>query len=206
VLAGYKAQREVTIKQFQDPDVATGSLNWDTDTTAQIFHLKPLSRGSVNINSTDPLAAPVIDLRAATDPTDFAILTAFLRKQRQLAAAPALAALGPIEMSPYGPAQTDEEILAVVRATLNPTASHECCTAPMLPKALGGVVNYQKKVYGVTGLRVADISNMPMVLAGPPTATTYAAAEKVCSCLCLLFPSFIIVCKALKRKYTKSSF
>ena len=180
VLAGYKAQREIMLGQIENPNMATGSLNWNTDAGGQVFYLKPLSRGNITINSTNPQANPIFDLRSATDPTDFAILTALLRKLREAMATPAMEALGPIEISPYGAQfQTDEQILSVIRAQLGPSAAHLCCTAAMLPQELGGVVNHEKKVYGVERLRVADISNMPMVLAGPPTATQYMAAEKV---------------------------
>ncbi|KAG6356089.1 hypothetical protein INS49_015474 [Diaporthe citri] len=44
-------------------------------------------------------------------------------------------------------------------------------------KDLGGVVDDQLKVYGVEGLRVADISFWPMPLNGAPSATVYASAE-----------------------------
>ncbi|KAH8807221.1 hypothetical protein F5884DRAFT_880018 [Xylogone sp. PMI_703] len=180
VLAGYKAQRELMIQQLQNPNMASGSLNWNTDKTAQVFHLKPLSRGNLTINSTNPLANPVYDLRSATDPIDFKILTAGLRMLRTLMSTPAMAELGPTEVAPYGAQfQTDDEILSVLRAQTGPSAAHQCCTAAMLPRELGGVVDYERKVYGVQGLRVSDISNMPMVLAGPPTATQYATGEKV---------------------------
>jgi choline dehydrogenase-like flavoprotein len=49
----------------------------------------------------------------------------------------------------------------------------------MMPRELGGVVNPEMEVYGLTGLRVVDTSFWPMVLTAAPTATTYAAAEKV---------------------------
>ena len=49
----------------------------------------------------------------------------------------------------------------------------------MMPRELGGVVAADKKVYGVTGLRVGDISTFPTTVSGGPTGTVYAAAEKV---------------------------
>lgn len=50
----------------------------------------------------------------------------------------------------------------------------------MMPLELGGVVGPDKKVYGVTGLRVGDISTFPTAVSGGPTGTVYGAAEKVC--------------------------
>lgn len=88
--------------------------------------------------------------------------------------------LGSAETSPFG-AQltTDEQIAAVLRDQINPSNSHQCCTAAMLPRKWGGVVSSEHKVYGVGGLRVADISFWPMETSGAPTATMYASAEQV---------------------------
>ncbi|KAK9418020.1 putative Glucose-methanol-choline oxidoreductase N-terminal domain-containing protein [Seiridium unicorne] len=180
VLAGYTAQRDVLIQQYENPDMAVGSLNWNTGSDGQIFYLKTLSRGNVVINSTNPLDYVVIDMRTATDPADFAFLSELLRKLRTVMAAPAMATLGPTELSPWGAEyQTDEEMAPAIRQTLSPSSGHMCCTAAMLPRNLGGVVDSEKKVYGVQGLRVADVSTLPIILSGPPTSTVYAASEKL---------------------------
>jgi choline dehydrogenase len=180
VLAGYTAQRELIISQFQNPDVSVGILFWNTAATMNIFALKPLSRGTLTINSTNPLAPPVIDYRSSTDPTDNEIVIAFLRKLRTLMAAPAMASLGPVEAAPLGPdVQSDDDIQAVIRDTLVVSAGHSCCSAPMQPLALGGVVDPNHNVYGVQKLRIADISYFPTTLSAGPTASVYASGEKV---------------------------
>ncbi|KAI1504046.1 hypothetical protein F5X99DRAFT_68356 [Biscogniauxia marginata] len=180
VLAGYKAQRDIILQQFQNPNISIGVLYWGTSTLAQIFQLKPLSRGTVNINSTDPLANPIIDYRTATDPVDFTVIIAFLRKLRELMAAPDMQALGPIEADPLGAhVQSDEDIIAVMRENLVISNQHQCCTAPMLPRNLGGVVDPNHKVYGTTNLRTADISYVPISVSGGPTTTMYASGEKL---------------------------
>ncbi|KAK5625400.1 hypothetical protein RRF57_001116 [Xylaria bambusicola] len=178
VLEGYKKQRELLIEQFEGQDAAVGTLHWGTSSSSIIYHLKPLSRGTTN--STDPLAAPVLDYRTATDPIDIAIYVALFRKNRELFAAPDMATLGPIEASPFGaPVQTDDEIIAVMRQQINPSNAHQCCTAAMLPRELGGVVDSEWNVYGVQGLRVADISYWPFQTSGTPSATMYASGEKL---------------------------
>ncbi len=180
VLEGYKKQRELLIEQFEGPDAAVGTLHWGTSTSSLIYHLKPLSRGTVNINSTDPLTSPVIDYRTATDPTDLALYVALFRKNRELFAAPDMAVLGPSEASPFGEQlQTDDEIIAVLRQQINPSNAHQCCTAAIQPRELGGVVDNEWNVYGVKGLRVADVSYWPFQTSGAPTATMYASGEKV---------------------------
>ncbi|KAK3291832.1 uncharacterized protein B0H64DRAFT_408215 [Chaetomium fimeti] len=180
VLEGYKAQREALLKQFASANVGVGTLHWGTADAALVYHLKPLSRGAVNINSTDPRANPLIDFRTATDPTDLQVYTALFRKNRELFAAPSMQVLGPTEAAPFGAeVTTDEQIAAVMRELVNPSNAHQCCTAAMMPKELGGVVSSEQKVYGVQGLRVADISVWPFQLSGAPMGTIYASAERL---------------------------
>lgn len=179
VVAGYTRQREIMLNQLEN-GVSIGGLHWGTADTGTLYLFKPFSRGTVNINSTDPLANPLVDFRAATDPSDLEVAVALVRKARDIMGAPSMRVLGPTEVAPFGPGvQTDDEIKEAVRQTFNPSNGHECCTAAMMPKELGGVVNDQLKVYGVEGLRVADISSWPMPLNGAPSATVYASAEMV---------------------------
>lgn len=179
VVAGYTRQREIMLDQIEN-DVSIGGLHWGTADTGTLYLFKPFSRGTVNINSTDPLANPLVDFRAATDPTDLDMAVALVRKAREIMDAPSMRVLGPTEVAPFGLwVQTDEEIKEAVRQTFNPSNGHECCTTAMMPKGLGGVVDDKLKVYGVEGLRVADISFWPMPLNGAPSATVYASAEMV---------------------------
>lgn len=179
VVAGYTRQREIMLDQL-DNDVSVGGLHWGTANTGTLYLFKPFSRGTVSISSTDPLANPLVDFRAATDPTDLDVAVALVRKAREIMGAPSMRVLGPTEVAPFGPVvQTDEEVKEAIRQTFNPSNGHECCTAAMMPKDLGGVVDDRLKVYGVEGLRVADISFWPMPLNGAPSATVYASAEMV---------------------------
>jgi choline dehydrogenase-like flavoprotein len=179
VLAGYAVQRQLMFNEFRDAGLAVGGMSWDTDANVQVFNVKPFSRGYVYINQTDPLANPVIDFRTASDPTDFQLHIALLHKQRELFNAPSLAALGPTEVVPGPAVQTDEDITQIMREILQPSNGHQCCSAPMMPRELGGVLSPEMKVYGTTGLRVIDISHWPKELSGPPMASIYAAGEKV---------------------------
>jgi choline dehydrogenase-like flavoprotein len=180
VLRGYKAQREALLKQFANANVGVGTVHWGTADSALVYHLKPLSRGTVNINSTNPLANPLIDFRTGTDPADVQVYTALFRKNRELFAAPSMQVLGPSEAAPFGAElTTDEQIAAVMHDQINPSNAHQCCTAAMMPRELGGVVSSEQKVYGVQGLRIGDISAWPFQISGAPMATVYASAERV---------------------------
>ncbi|KAL4904467.1 hypothetical protein BDW74DRAFT_168470 [Aspergillus multicolor] len=167
ILAGYVAQRKLLLNGFRNHGIAVGGIAWDTNTNVQIFNMKPFSRGYVYINQTDPLANPVIDFRTASDPADFQLHITLLRKQRELFAAPALETLGPTEVVPGPDVQTDEQTIRVMREILQPSNGHQCCTTPLMPRKLGGVLSPEMKVH------------WPKELSGPPTASIYAAAEKV---------------------------
>lgn len=193
VLAGYKAQRKVLVEQFQNSDMAAGILTWDTTANGQVISLKPLSRGTLYINSTDPLKNPLIDFRTCTDPADFSILVAYFHKQRELFNASSMAPLGPSEFAPGAKVQSDEDIIKFIKQTLVPSNAHECCSAPMMPKEMGGACDSQRKVYGVEGLRIGDVSAIPIAVAAGPTPSTYGAAEKVSLLLISIKDSILTV-------------
>ncbi|WKT54480.1 hypothetical protein QSH57_005064 [Fusarium oxysporum f. sp. vasinfectum] len=180
VIAGYKAQREHILSQLEGPDVPVGLIHWPTANAVTLTFLKPLSRGIVTINSTNPLVQPVIDFRTATDPLDLDLFVALFGKNREIMAAPDMQVLGPREAAPFGENITSTEQLGeLFAAGMGVTGGHECCTAAMMPKHMGGVVDPRMKVYGVRGLRVVDTSFWPMLLTAPPLATTYAVGEKI---------------------------
>ncbi|CZS97710.1 related to alcohol oxidase [Rhynchosporium agropyri] len=178
IIKGYTAQRQQLIKQYLSPSSAIGSLSWNTGTQTTVYTIKPLSRGSVTINSTSILDNPLIDFGALSDPTDIELVLALFRKNRQIMSQPSMRALGPTEISPGADLVGDEELKAKFRTLINPSNAHECCTLPMMKLELGGVVDEALRVYGVRGLSVADASFMPITPASAPSATIYAAGEK----------------------------
>ncbi|KAJ0338057.1 hypothetical protein COL922a_006070 [Colletotrichum nupharicola] len=179
VQEGYKLQHELILTQLAGQEVPIGMIHWGTGPSLTLYFLKPLSRGSVRIRTADPLAQPVIDFRTGTDPVDFDVAIALFEKSREVMTAPAMQVLGPAVGAPFVGVTDREELKAVLRANMTPSNAHECCTAAMMPRERGGVVDPKMRVYGVEGLRVVDISYWPMLLTAGPTATTYASAEKV---------------------------
>ncbi|KXH32733.1 hypothetical protein CSIM01_04226 [Colletotrichum simmondsii] len=178
VQEGYKKQREIVLDQLAGQDVPLGMVHWGTGNSITLYFLRALSRGSVKINSTDPLQQPVIDFRTASDPVDFDLAVALFEKGKEIMSAPAMKILGPKMAAPYDTA-SKEEMKTLLAANMSPSNAHSCCTAAMVPKDKGGVVDTEMQVYGVKGLRVIDVSYWPMVLTAAPTATTYASGEKI---------------------------
>lgn len=73
----------------------------------------------------------------------------------------------------------DEALRKYIRETSSLSLAHPCCTAPMMPEQHGGVVDSHLNVYSATGLRVADMSIIPMQVSAHLSATAYAVGEKV---------------------------
>ncbi|ORY61674.1 uncharacterized protein BCR38DRAFT_487414 [Pseudomassariella vexata] len=180
VLAGYEAQHALILEQLEGDSLPIGQIHWGTSTAATLYFVKPLSRGTISINTTDPLSNPVIDWRSMTNPTDLDLILALFRKNRDVLSQPSMHLLGPVEIAPFGEhLQTDDELKAVLRDQINPSNAHQCCTAQMAARELGGVLDEELKVYGVQGLRVIDISSWPMIISAAPTATMYGTGEKI---------------------------
>lgn len=141
---------------------------------------QPRSRGSVSINSSDPLAPPVIDLGIFNNPADFNLFVAGFQTYIQQ-----------INTAIQG-IDSDYELIFPDQATLaNPVllgdfirenvASNEHFQSHcrMAPLDQGGVVDSTGKVYGVRNLYVADDSIVPLCMDGSPMASAYLIGANV---------------------------
>jgi choline dehydrogenase len=123
--------------------------------------MHPLSRGTIRINSTypDPVASPpIVDFATAANPVDMQLLVLILRAERRVLG-PSFAYLQPAETDPGPNVTSDADIEAVFRSRMvSSSDAHPCCTAAMMPRELGGVVDAELKIYKVQSLRVVDTS------------------------------------------------
>ncbi|KAJ4504775.1 hypothetical protein HRR80_008440 [Exophiala dermatitidis] len=192
-----KAQEKVIVDQLRDPtfanlqtfcipcrlDVAKGSDQTQffgaPPTGKQQVSLlmcleHPLSRGTVHITTSDPLAPPRIDPGYFRNEVDAKILAAGMAWMDKVARHPLLAkSLADRELPPQDKnMDTQEKWVDYVKNHIS-TQYHLIGTC-----ALGQAVDNELRVKGVKGLRVVDASVFPGHISGNIMATTYAVAEK----------------------------
>ena len=140
------------------------------------MHLRPDSRGSVDVKSPDPLVPPAIRFNFLQTQSDIRALTAGMRLARRFTQQPALAPYVAEELLPGPGVSTDAEFEANIRANANSNL-HPVGTCRMGPEG-GTVVDPRLRVHGVGRLRVADASIMPTVPAGNTNAPSIMIGEK----------------------------
>jgi len=130
----------------------------------------PQSRGEIRLKDAAPASPPLIDYRMFDDPRDVDTLRRGLKLANRIFATDAMAPHVTGPAYPPDPEQGDEDWDAQIRACAN-ASSHPVGTCRM-----GGdddsVVDPQLRVRGVSGLRVADCSIIPLM----PRANTNAPA------------------------------
>ena len=137
--------------------------------------LRPKSRGSVALESSDPMAAPRIDPGFLSDPEDLDVLMKGVRKTRQIMAAEPLARYIHKELFIEG--EPDDAALEQHIRNRADTIYHPVGTCKMGMDHMA-VVDPQLRVHGLDGLRVVDASVMPRLVGGNTNAPTIMIAEK----------------------------
>lgn len=144
--------------------------------TMTIMEVHPYSRGSVHIGSAQPLAAPIINPDLLSIPYEAQILVKAQQfSERWMASQP----VGKLVVGPNAPSAaviSDAEWESFVR-THTQTINHPIGTTAMAPRAMGGVVDPQLKVYGLQNVRIVDAGIFPLTISVPIQQTVYAVAE-----------------------------
>lgn len=138
---------------------------------------RPNSRGSIGIGSADAKAAPVIEPNYLSAPGDMEQMLSGVRLIRRIAEQPAMRDLIVEEMKPGKPTQSEDELIADIRARSG-SVFHPSCTCRMGPDDGTNVVDSRLRVHGLQGLRVVDASVFPNVTSGNINAPTIMVAEK----------------------------
>ena len=179
IARGLKKQSEILLDDLASPDLTVQETAFGGGGTVPLAFVKPLSRGSITINTTDPYAAPVIDYQTFSHPADIAIAVASFKKNREFFNAPAIKGeLGAVEANPGVGVTSDADIEQSIRNQAVGTWAHPVGSLPMMKKEYGGIVDPNLKVYGIKNLRVIDASIIPMIPATHTSWPVYAIAEK----------------------------
>lgn len=144
--------------------------------TSSVCQLRPHSRGSVEIQSSDPQHYPAIYPNYLSDDRDCQVAIDGIKVARKIAAAPALAEHIESEFVPGAMYQSDDELLAAARQ-FSQTIYHPVGTCKMGHDDMA-VVDDELRVHGIRGLRVVDASIMPEIVSGNTNAPTIMIAEK----------------------------
>jgi choline dehydrogenase len=136
----------------------------------------PDSRGSLRLASADPQTPPLIDPGFLRDGRDLARLEAGLGMIRQAAAGAALSRMPQAEVWPGPDVRTSAGLRDYIRRAVG-SYYHPAGTCRMGSDA-AAVTDPQLRVRGVSGLRVADASVMPVIPNANPNATVLAIAER----------------------------
>lgn len=145
-------------------------------------YLRPRSRGSVRITSSDPMAPMDFNANLLSDPADIETLVRGVEAAIRILEQPALARIVKRRVLPKPGVEKDPEALRdYIRQTAK-TVFHPAGTARMGraddPMA---VVGADLKVIGVQGLRVADASIMPTLVSGNTNAPCMMIGAKAAS-------------------------
>lgn len=147
--------------------------------TMSVCNLRPTSRGSVTLTSSDPRAVPRIQPNYLSTHEDRMVAADSLRVARRIVAQPALAPHLPEEMLPGSHIGDSEEELARAAGEIGTTIFHPVGTAKMgIASDPLAVVDERLRVFGIDGLRVADASVMPTITSGNTHSPTLMIAEK----------------------------
>src|ERR1700733_14054109 len=121
--------------------------------------LRPRSRGTVRVASSDPKAAPLIDPNYWADPYDRECALKGLRLAREILRQPALKPFVLAERLPGAALESEEELIQYAFRSCK-TDHHPVGTCAM---GVGGeaVTTPELKVRGIEGLRVVDASVIP---------------------------------------------
>ena len=157
-------------------------LHWGYGYSCHVCVLRPHSRGSVRLQSRDPLDAPLIDPAFLSDDRDTALMVEGAKKLRTIMQAPALQSYRGKEIY-TADVQTAAQWEGYIRARAD-TIYHPVGTCKMgAAHDSMAVLDAQLRVKGIPGLRVIDASAMPTLVSGNTNAPTIMLAEKAADSL-----------------------
>lgn len=144
--------------------------------TVSVCNLRPDSRGTSHIVSSNPDQAPAIKPNYLSCDTDRLVAADSIRHARKLMETDYMSQFTPEEIKP-GPQIASDFDLAKAAGDIATTIFHPVGTAKMGDDDMA-VVDSRLRVHGLDGLRVVDGSVMPTIVSGNTHAPITMIAEK----------------------------
>lgn len=144
--------------------------------TLHVCNLRPKSRGTATIASSNPLDAPVIDFNFLAEEDDWQTMLRAYKWGQNLMAAKAWNGLIGKPISPDAIAHKEEDMRRAIphcaESVYHPVGS---CKMGIDSES---VVDPQLRVHGLKGLRIADVSIMPAMIGGNTNAPAMMIGER----------------------------
>ena len=148
----------------------------DDGFTLHACQLRPESRGTITLASTDPFDPPVIDPNYLATEEDRRAMRESVKICREIVAQTPFDAFRGEEVVPGAACQSDAEIDAYIRET-GETIYHPVGTVAM-GATESAPLDGELRLRGIEGLRVVDASVIPTLIGGNTNAPTIMIAEK----------------------------
>ena len=166
------------VQPFSANKIAEGSHNFSAF-TASVLQLRPESTGKISLRSASARDYPAIYPNYLSTKTDCETLVAGIKIAREICD---YAPLKELVTEEYAPGidvgrDDDDAILDWARST-STTIYHPTGTCKMGQDKMA-VVDSRLNVHGISGLRVADASVMPVITSGNTNAPTIMIGEKL---------------------------
>jgi choline dehydrogenase len=140
---------------------------------------KPRATGTVRIVSSDPSVLPAVDPNYLGHPMDVAVMREIVRKGWEVLTSEPLASLLGEPLSMDEETINDDEALDAAIENMVAAVYHFNGTCKMASREYDGVVDESGRVYGVSGLRVADASVIPTSPGSNTMLPTIMVAERI---------------------------
>lgn len=172
------ADLEIGFRPITYSQAANGDLMVDEcdAVSANVYRVRPASRGEVLLRSPDPLQAPAFHANYMSAAEDQEATLSGLRQIRKILSQEPMASGIVTEMAPGEQARTDEQLMEFVgkygKSSYHPIGTCKMGIDPM------AVVDARLRVRGVERLRVIDASIMPTPSSGNTAAAATMIGEK----------------------------
>lgn len=150
-------------------------LKWGYGVSCHVYYLRPKSRGTVRLASSNPYDPPEIDPQFLSHPDDLKYLLAGVKRTQEIFKEKPLADYVVKDIL-TGDAETDEELIEVIRKHAD-SDYHPVGTCRMGSDP-DSVVDTELRVRGIANLRVVDASIMPTLNSSNTNAPSIMIGEK----------------------------